>query len=82
MTIIEIMNKIRNEAPKIMEEIYNTQSFKDLVRDELLRYGEPKAEFRCVDGMGILFKVTVRKFGEKCYFIVEANGKCKEVLEV
>ena len=55
-----------------MQELFN----------DVLHYGTLTAEFVCTDISGVCFRVRTAEFDGKKYFIVQANGKVLEILEI
>jgi len=55
---------------------------KEKLFDEIRHYGTFTAQFVCTDISGVYFRVRTAEFDGKKYFIVQANGKILEILEI
>lgn len=82
MTIIDLLNKIRDEIPSLFKELRDNEKFLELVRTDLIHNGECKSELNLMDITKRHFRIRNFRFDEHCYFMVEVDGKVKEILEV
>ena len=69
--VIDIPNCC-GECPLCKEELFNS----------IIHYGTPKSEFCVVDQKGVYFRVRNFLYENKIFFVVQANGKVADIIEI
>ena len=55
---------------------------KEKLFDLIIHYGTPKSEFCVIDQKGVNFRVRNFLYENKIFFVVQANGKIADIIEI